>query len=98
MIDVPKVWLKFGFNMYQDIFSEYQDFDEVVLAVLEALNASEKSELFDFIEDTLRGNPTDQYLIELWEKSGASDILVSEQMAIVYEVILKALETSIRKK
>ena len=97
MIDVPEVWLKFGLNMYQDMFAEYEDFDDVVLAVLEALNDSEKSDLFTFIENTLRGNPSNQYLIDLWEKSGASDFLVSEHMPIVYEVILKAIGSSLQK-
>lgn len=84
--------------MYQDIFAEHEGFDDVVLAVLGALNESEKNELFAFIENTLRGNPSNQYLIDLWEKSGASDVLVSEHMPIVYGVILKAIDTSLQKK
>lgn len=84
--------------MYQDIFAEHEDFDDVVLAVLGALNESEKSELFAFIENTLRGNPSNQYLIDLWGKSGASDVLVSEHMPNVYEVILKAIDSSLKSK
>ena len=84
--------------MYQDIFAEYEDFDGVILTALEALNDSENRELFTFIDNTLRGNPSNQYLIDLWVKSGASDVLVSEHMPIVYEVILKAIDGSLKNK
>ena len=84
--------------MYQDIFAEYEDFDGVLLAAVEALNDSEKSELLAFIDNTLRGKPSNQYLIDLWIKSGVSDILVSEHMPIVYEVILKTIDGSLQNK
>ncbi|MDP2523830.1 hypothetical protein Q8W30_14740 [Neptunomonas phycophila] len=78
-------------------FAEHTDFYEGVQFALEGLNSSEKDELLTFIRSTLNQNQTNQYLIDLWFKSGASDALVSDQMKVVYEVLLQAIETSIEE-
>tara|TARA_B100000767_G_scaffold263827_1_gene278031 strand:- start:234 stop:530 length:297 start_codon:yes stop_codon:yes gene_type:complete len=98
MIEAPEVWLAFGMCIYQDFFSVHSEFYEGILFALEGLNNSEKHELLTFVRDTLRENPTNQYLVDLWGKSGASDILVSEQMKVVYEVLQSAIEASIQKE
>lgn len=96
MIEVPEVWLKFGLYIYQDFFSVHPEFYEGILFALEGLNSSEKYELSDFVRSTLRENPSNQDLIDLWANSGASDILASDQMTVIYEVMLKAIESSIQ--
>ncbi len=98
MIEVPEVWLSFGVCIYQDFFSVHPEFYEGMLFALEGLNNSEKHELLIFIRDTLRENPTNQYLVDLWGKSGASDVLVSEQMKVIYEALFSAVEASIQKE
>lgn len=97
MIEVPEVWLTFGMYIYQDFFAVHPELYEGIVFALEGLNTSEKYELLNFVSSTLRENPSNQDLIDLWVKSGASDILVSEQMKAVYEVLLKAIESSIQK-
>lgn len=98
MIEVPEVWFTFGMYIYQDFFSIHPEFYEGMLFALEGLNNAEKQELLIFVTDTLRENPSNQYLIDLWVKSGSSDILVSEQMSVVYEVLQTAIEASLQKE
>lgn len=75
----------------------HPEFHEGILFALEGLSSSEKNELFNFVQSTLRQNPSNQYLIDLWSESGASDILISDQMTKVYEALLKAIEANIQK-
>ncbi|BFM13928.1 hypothetical protein R50073_01110 [Maricurvus nonylphenolicus] len=96
MIELREVWLKFGTCIYQDFFAIHSEFYDGILFALEGLSNSEKFELLNFVQSALRGNPSNQDLIDLWGKSGASDSLVSDQMSIIYEVILKAIEASIK--
>ena len=96
MIEVPLVWLKFGLCIFQDFFAIHAEFYDGILFALEGLSSSEKYELLNFLQSTLRGNPSNQDLIDLWGMSGASDSLVSDQMSIIYEVILKAIVASIK--
>lgn len=96
MIEIPKVWFKFGLCIYQDFFSVHPEFDEGILFALEGLESSEKHELISFIDHTLHTDPTNQYLIDLWGKSGASDILASDQMHNVYKALLEIIQASIK--
>jgi len=96
VIEVPEVWLKFGLYIYQDFFSVHPGLYEGILFALEGLSSSEKYKLSDFVRSTLRENPSNQDLIDLWANSGASDVLASDQMTIIYEVMLKAIESSIQ--
>lgn len=98
MIEAPEVWLRFGLCIYEDFFAIHPEFYEGVRAALEGLNNLEKEELLNFVRNVLHENNTNQYLIDLWVKSGASDILVSDQMQVIYEVLLKAIEASIQKE
>ncbi|WP_045859567.1 hypothetical protein [Teredinibacter purpureus] len=94
MIDIPKVWLKFGLCIYQDFFSEHADFHEGILFALEGLSSSEKEMLMSFIRHVLNESPSNQDLINLWGKSGASDTLVSNQMNVIYEAMLEIIKLS----
>lgn len=98
MIEVPKVWLAFGVCIYQDFFFVHSEFYEGILFALEGLNNSEKHELLTFVRSALHDNPTNQYLVNLWSKLDTSDILVCEQMKVVYEVLQSAIEASIQKE
>ncbi|GAB2524874.1 hypothetical protein [Microbulbifer agarilyticus] len=98
MTEVPEVWLRFGSCIYQDFFGIHPEFHEGILFALEGLNSSEKYELMSFVEHTLCENHRNQYLVDLWVESGASDVLVSDQMKAVYEALLQALEESVRLK
>ena len=98
MIEPPEVWLTFGLYIYQEFFSIHSELYDGFLFALEGLNSSEKHELLNFVRNTLSANHSNQYLIELWGKSGASDILVSDQMKVVYEVLLQATEASLELK
>lgn len=93
---MSEAWRKFGSCIYQDFFAIHPEFHEGILFALEGLSSSDKNELLNFVQNILRSNPSNQYLIDLWSKSEASDILVSDQMTVIYEVLLKAIETSIQ--
>ncbi|WP_054114122.1 hypothetical protein [Marinagarivorans algicola] len=96
MIEIPEVWSKFGLYIYQDFFSEHPDFQEGISFALEGLSYSDKLGLASFIGQVLSENPSNQDLIDLWAESGASDILVSDQMNPVYKVMLDIVEARVK--